>query len=45
MRARDGDAQAHHAQQLAEHLGARDNRNFQRTRRATSGFENLTADE
>ena len=30
MRAGDGHAQAHHAQQLAEHLGARDNRNLQR---------------
>jgi hypothetical protein len=32
VRARDGYAQAHHAQQLAEHLGARDDWNLQRTR-------------
>ncbi len=30
MRARDGDAQAHHAQQLTEHLSARNDWNLQR---------------
>ena len=38
MGAGDGDAQAHHAQQLAEHLGARDDRNLQCARARNFGI-------